>query len=94
MAAHQLLLVIRPWEEMDGRDERVCMAGGTPPQVAELWDAAIPSAGSTGTAGGLLVIAGVVGSGVLLALLGGILAGAASALLSVRINPAVAIRKP
>jgi ABC-type antimicrobial peptide transport system permease subunit len=39
------------------------------------------------------MIGGVLGSGLLLALLGGILAGLAPALVSVRISPAEAIRK-
>ena len=44
-------------------------------------------------AGDLYMIGGILGSGLLLALLGGILAGSAPALLSIRINPAEAIRK-
>jgi len=56
--------------------------------------AALPGASSTNTAGDLPMIGGVLGAGVLLALLGGILAGTVPALFSVRINPAEAIRKP
>jgi ABC-type lipoprotein release transport system permease subunit len=58
-----------------------------------IWQAALPNTHSSGTADDLLMICGVLGSGVLLALLGGILAGVAPALLSVKINPAEAIRK-
>jgi putative ABC transport system permease protein len=56
-------------------------------------EAAAPSAQPTGTAGDLLMIGGTLGSGVLLALLGGILAGAVPAALSARISPAEAMRK-
>jgi len=56
-------------------------------------EAAVPNVNPTDTAGDLLMIGGVLGSGVLLALLGGILAGAVPAFLSIRISPAEAIRK-
>jgi len=56
-------------------------------------EAALPNEVPTGAADDLLMIGGVLGSGLLLALLGGILAGLAPALLSVRISPAQAIRK-
>jgi hypothetical protein len=59
-----------------------------------LSDAVLPGTGPTGTVGELWMVGGVLGSSVLLALLGGILAGAVPAVLSVRINPAEAIRKP
>ena len=57
-------------------------------------EAALPGASSPNTAADLLMFGGVLGSAVLLALLGGILAGTVPALLSVRIHPAEAIRKP
>jgi len=56
-------------------------------------EAAVSTPGSAGTAGDLLMIGGVLGFAVALALLGGILAGLVPALWSVRINPAEAIRK-
>jgi len=56
-------------------------------------EAAVPTDVAASTAGDLLMIVGVLGSGLLLALLGGILAGLAPALVSVRISPAEAIRK-
>ncbi|MGO8752808.1 MAG: ABC transporter permease [Thermoguttaceae bacterium] len=59
-----------------------------------IWEAALPGGGSAAVAGDMLRIGGILGAGVLLALLGGILAGTVPALLSVRINPAEAIRKP
>jgi putative ABC transport system permease protein len=59
-----------------------------------IWSAALPGGSSTNTAGDLPMIGGVLGAGVLLALLGGILAGTVPALLSIRISPAEAIRKP
>ncbi|MGO8751155.1 MAG: ABC transporter permease, partial [Thermoguttaceae bacterium] len=55
--------------------------------------AAQPGSRSSNTAGDLPMIGGVLGVGVLLALLGGILAGTVPALFSVKINPAEAIRK-
>ncbi len=56
-------------------------------------EATVPTAHAASTAGDLMMICSVLASGVFLALLGGILAGLAPALLSVRINPAEAIRK-
>jgi ABC-type antimicrobial peptide transport system permease subunit len=56
-------------------------------------EAGVPRDVTTGSADDLVMIGGVLGSGLLLALLGGILAGLAPALVSVRISPAEAIRK-
>jgi putative ABC transport system permease protein len=56
-------------------------------------EATVATAHPATTAEDLMMICSVLGSGLLLALLGGILAGLAPALLSVRINPAEAIRK-
>jgi putative ABC transport system permease protein len=56
-------------------------------------EAAVPKDYLTTSADDLMMIGGILGSGVALALLGGILAGVFPALLSVRINPAEAIRK-
>jgi putative ABC transport system permease protein len=56
-------------------------------------EAATPTANPTSTTGDLLLIGGVLGAGMLLALVGGVLAGAIPAFLAVRINPAEAIRK-
>ena len=56
-------------------------------------EAAVPKDVLTSTADDLVMIGGVLGSGLLLALLGGILAGAVPALVSVKISPAEAIRK-
>jgi putative ABC transport system permease protein len=57
-------------------------------------DATLPTDVPTvSTADDLMMVGGVLGSGLLLALLGGILAGLVPALASVRISPAEAIRK-
>ena len=61
--------------------------------VLAISEAAVPTDVVASNAGDLYMIGGILGSGLLLALLGGILAGLAPALLSIRINPAEAIRK-
>ncbi|MGO8751721.1 MAG: ABC transporter permease [Thermoguttaceae bacterium] len=60
--------------------------------VLAISDAAVPTDVVAGNAADLYMIGGILGSGLLLALLGGILAGLGPALLSIRINPAEAIR--
>jgi putative ABC transport system permease protein len=55
--------------------------------------AAMPGANPADTMADLVMVGGIVGSGLLLALLGGVLAGLAPALVSVKISPAEAIRK-
>jgi putative ABC transport system permease protein len=61
--------------------------------VLAISEATVPTDVVASNAGDLYMIGGILGSGLLLALLGGILAGLAPALLSIRINPAEAIRK-
>lgn len=56
-------------------------------------EATLPFETPTTTSEDLLMIAGVIGAGTLLALVGGILAGIVPAFLAVKINPAEAIRR-
>ena len=56
-------------------------------------EAGTPTASPTSTAEDLLLIGGILGVGMLLAVVGGVLAGAIPAFLAVKINPAEAIRK-